>query len=487
MSGGRSLNIEGLWPRPLRRLGKDFLRSIDAESFALICRLVARRARKRSGSRKHARHLVQELIRRRHPYPHGRHERVVLSARFRSSALLSALCPDREQVWQDPRRRSRREEFQLTRFSFIDDPAATFSALCEFARAEARCVEARVHFDDAHMLDIGPYLVWGLMRQDMAPVLSGGRISEGVRQAVDATGLREFMRISPRRNHHDGRIAPFPLRRKHGGQLGDAANLAFRPSSKEKVSTDLVETVDGWLHAAGVQLTSHGTQQLASLCAEILDNAERHARPEGGGEWAVAGLMERRAAVRGAVDQRETLVCNLAFVNVGLSIGETICNTEDPIVAADLDEYLAQHGCARLVGDLAKARLLATVLAAQDGVSRFRQDQGARGGVGIMTAVEAVQSLGEEIGDGLGPALTVISGRACIQFAPPYLRFAEKDSVRLQWFNSDSRPEDPPDPTHVFNLPAAFPGTIITARFVLREEAVAVASATKDDNDNRPL
>lgn len=476
------MKLEHIWPRSLRRLRGDLLRQLDDETFAELLRRIRRRAFIHSGSFRHARERCRVLLRRRRPYGHSPIPKRMLVVQYKESALLDGLVGNRRASWVPPKRRTKVAHITLQNFSFIDNPIGTLQLICTLIEAEAECRDARVDFDDPHMLDIGPYLVWGLMQKDMAPYMTGGRISNGVRQALLATGLRAFMGISVQLDYQERRIVPFRLRQRRAAGTSTDTSVANSPSTKEKIGEELVQTVNRWLRAAGGKLTDEGKHKLYVLSAEILDNAERHSRQNGDGDWAVAGLMERRRlpARAEASGPEDVFVCNFAFVNLGMPIGDTIRRSQDPRVQSDIGNYLARHARRRGAEGERERSLLATTLALQDGISRFAQEGGARGGVGLMTAAEAVADLHDHIDGAPQAGLTIISGTCCVHFSGEYLGCLEEEHLRYQWFNPEQSPNAPPSVRHVFPLPAPFPGTIISARFVLEDSAYSLDTSEHD-------
>lgn len=457
------------WPMPLRDMGKAFVQSLGDADFRALCKLVATRAKTLTSSKKHARKLVAKMRKRRRAPLNLKIRRRGNSVEFRHSTVLEAFCPGRSGRWLSEEDRSRNINLDLENFSFHDSPVSTMLLLRELAFAETECYSARVNFEDRHMLDVGPYLVLGLMRQHMAPFVSGGHLPLSTRRALEATDLSKYLRIQEINADTNGAIVPFKLHRRGSTQLTDR-NIGGTPSTKEKTTEALVKAVISWLSENGELLTREGETALASLSNEILENAERHANPGESGDWSVAGLMEKRKLNSGI--DREVMVCNFAFVSVGETISKTIGLTMDPRVRRDLAQYVQTHSKGRSSGDV-----LATLLATQDGMTRTAQSLSAPGGLGLMSAVDAVAGLGDELVapdlDAVRPCLTIISGDSCIRFAGPYLKSHTSDNaLRYQWLNEGQTPRDAPDKSYAHALPVAFPGTIISARFVLAGLAV---------------
>jgi hypothetical protein len=457
--------INDLWPCPSRSLTRAILQSLDEDTFSELRRRIRRRARRNSGSDRHAKSLVREIEKRRYSEStRVRHQRL-FKAEFHESEILEALCPRRRRQWVAPRARSAQQRLRFQDFSFIDNPVGALTDLARLAQIETYCREVRVDFADVYMKDISPYLVWGMIREAMAPILVGGKINYPVRAAVEATGLAQFMRIAPMGPSLGHAIVPFPLRRRRPAYSSEDRDIAFNPSTREKLADDLVTTISTCVRRAGLELNHDGAHGVCSLVGEVLDNAERHSRDGGDGDWAVAGFVVSRQD--SGSSGRLLHYCNFAFVNVGRTIAETITTASDAHVAGSLSTYSGAHG-----GENADRRaLLATVLALQDGMSCVSQTRGSSGGVGMMSALEAVYGLGSELARSQDQALVIVSGNSCVRFLPPFWSPVVQNGLRYQWFNEEQSPNKPPANTHAFNLPHRFPGTIISARFVLAEAA----------------
>ena len=470
----RRTSLNDIWPRSFRKLTQEVVQLLSDEEFYSLCRRVYQRACQHQSNDRHARKLVRRLIRRRkgltissesldlHP--------AMLLAKYKDNSVLDSLYPDRRKKWTNPVRRKGTVNFDLEIFSFVDAPNATMRQLQAIALAECTARFGRLDFIDSRILDIGPYLVWGLMCEGMAPFLLGGKMDVSVQKVVEAVGIRKFMSMKAfkgLRSYKD--VWAFPLRQRNPGTPTATPAMAIGFS---RVADQLVDTVDEWLGALPVslELTMAARGQLNRIATEMLENAERHGRPRDEvGDWYVAGFMARREA-----DDRGGVLnvwydCHVAIVNIGSTIAESILNsteTEEKI-RNDLDAYIAQHH--------SRARrsreLLATLYAMQDGVSSLPQ---GRGGMGMMEMVTLANELGHTEDPEHQPAVTIISGRSCIRFAGPYKKYVGKssDSKRVQPFNTEKSFESPPDGDYVFDLDFGFPGTIVALRFSLDYEAL---------------
>ena len=86
-----------------------------------------------------------------------------------------------------------------------------------------------------------------------------------------------------------------------------------------------------------------------------------------------------------------------------------------------------------------------------------------------MDVVEFANSVGKTALEGFQPKVAIVSGRSYVRFDEQFGEGVEIDGRRLQWFNDKNSAMEPPSSEHVMDLPSAFPGTLITLRFVLDE------------------
>ena len=382
----------------------------------------------------------------------------MIRATFCENDILEALVPNRDQKWLPPAKRIKSEAplcLALKEFSFIDNPLGTMRQLREIAEAECVSREGRLDFEDHHILDIGPYVVLGLMHRDMVPFLDGGRMELPVQKVIEAVHLRKPMRIKPfegLRDHKD--VWAFPLRERTPGQHTAIPSMAIGFSS---AADGLVDTVNEWLGAlpTAMKLKDKASSRLNKIATEILDNAQRHGNSANDeGNWQIAGFMARRTLP----DQTESYDCHIAIVNPGIAISSNILNIMQEPIRSDLNEYIkCQSRCGL------KRETLATIYAMQDCVSSA---PGA-GGLGMMEMVEMVAELGRTENSKKKPAITIISGGSCIRFHDRYCGFERESGLRRQMFNPDCSVENAPDPNYVFDMDCVFPGTIVTMRFSL--------------------
>ena len=383
---------------------------------------------------------------------------------LRRSDVLDALYPERVGRWLPAWRRTEDIVIDIERFSFIDHPRETLRTLRRIAEAEASARNVVINLQDGHCLDIGPFMVLGMLREKMLPVVRGGRITRKLRQVIEAVDLSAFLRMRFSREERSQDVYPFPLRQRRRSGSSRSDNFAMYVTSEEAVDTRFADTVNAWLAALEppLELPRGDRAQLMTLIGEILDNAKRHSDPIAeDGTWTIAGFMEARS--RG--DDTTAYVCHLAIISPGATIFETL--QEAPAdVRESLRSYARVH---RRAGAKCDEEALWTACSLQDTVSRVPISiKGSAGGFGMMTLVETIAELGRSSKPDEQPAMAILSGASCVLVRSPHTKpMKKKSGHRVLAFNADNSLEQPPDPEYVFNLPHRFPGTIVAARFHL--------------------
>lgn len=479
LGSDNQLTVWDVWPKSHRKLTQSTLRSLPESDFHVLCRLVRERALNSGLTAGKAHQLVRSLHRRRYGHREAAYskerQRPMLLATFRTNLVLDSFFPDRKSKWIAPVHRTEEREFSLHPFSFVDDPKGSMAVLRNIAEAEAIVRTARADFEDNYVLDIAPYVVWGLMSRDMAPFMIGGTMPIPIKKVIEAVGLRRFMNMKKFPGLADQKdVWAFPLKQRYA-----AGTTTAEPKDSLAIgltADELVDTVNHWLGALPfpLELTTDAMSKLSRIVTEMLDNAERHGRSGGDGDWYLAGFMAKR-------DNR--FECHLAFVNLGITISDAIRSTPHEQTRLDLDEYARRHS--RLIeGSQRQGRdTLATLYAMQDGVSSLPE---AMGGQGMMDMVEFTNDLGYHAEDVRWPAITIVSGKSCLQFNGKYrdCRYADSEKrIRIQPFNPEGRLDHPPSRDHVYDLDDSFPGTVIAIRFSLDHHKFLEGL---EDEDDRP-
>ncbi|MHA3977430.1 hypothetical protein ACW9UR_07095 [Halovulum sp. GXIMD14794] len=446
-----------------RRLGKRITESRKSKKISQIARKRFAKKKSRQLIVRAKRGLASEAILR------NTHVDILLSKK-KESFLLSGLKPNRDDAWRGigTRIRTRKcRRIEVKNFSFLRHPVETVNSLAELAEAEADCLAANIDFGDFQCLDIGPWLVFAVMKPDMAPIFVGGQISNPMSKVVVALGLHKALSISVSPTWSGEKdIWAFPLQRRRAAGASLSPTMHLEPQSHEKVGDLLCEQISSWLTASADQeLTSYGRRIVKIIVGETLDNAERHSRPDypNDGDWMVSGMMVRRPNGLG-----ETFHCQLAFLSVGSSISETI-STCPPSIKARMEEYVKRHKRA-LASYRFSEEHLRTLFALQPEVTRDAEafNEG-RGGTGFSDIISLFADLaGIESGEN-DATLAVVSGRSCLHIRFPYCASDEANGhkARETWLNDINSPAEPPNLENVVELPREIRGTLVTMGFSL--------------------
>jgi hypothetical protein len=446
--------------RGLLKLGRKTIQGLDENQFNELLER-ARSALKRPKSEiKRQRKLLLQL-RHFQAREEGR-----ISAERRSSQILDSLLPSRTRLWVPLSRRTKKTSILVSEFSFLDNPRRAVEILCAIAKAEATVRDLRLDFADDTCLDIGPYMVLALARDQMLPIITGGRITGGVREAIDTVGLGPALRIRPDARAHLGTILPFPVQHRRATGKSEADNLSTSVTTEERQGGMLAETIDRWLGALSPPraLNERGKAGIMTVVTEALDNAKRHGDPNGSdGSWSISGFLEAQLREDGT----PVFVCHIGMLNLGATIAQSLRRAPESI-RAEVESYVADHK-SRLKREPFDEDALWTLCALQDGISRRPMSEaGARGGVGMMTLVEMMNGLNRSPLVEERPALTIISGTSCLMVRDQYHVFGgDGTPPRTLAFNPQNDLAQPPDGNYVFALPSSFPGTIVVMRFFL--------------------
>ncbi|KKJ78288.1 hypothetical protein WH95_02975 [Kiloniella litopenaei] len=409
------------------------------------------------------------VIGRKGPQYHG-FSKKILAGKYETCRIMDALYPVREEKWKAPISRRKDTELSIQDFSFLDNPVGTMEFFRKLTEIEAEALSLIINFDDDQVLDVAPFLVFGVIKQNMLPITKGGHMKPSVMKVIEAVGLRHFLEIGPfmsLKNKKD--VWAFPMKQKNIPAKKSYSKLALEPTTKEKIQDQLVIKINEWLNQIGLEFSQSGRNQLNVMAGEALDNGERHSNPESEtGNWTIAGFMAKRG--NGSSSTAYEYVCHLSIMSVGSSIGETIESTPES-AHKKIESYCDKHE-KHLIKRKFNRETLRTVCALQDGVSRFDQEkEGISGGVGIMEFVSLMNDLGSSPIVKRKPQLTIVSGKSCIMFKEQYSNGVSKgpEEPRMQWFNAKNSLDYPPDEDYVFDLPYKLQGTIVTMRFTLDE------------------
>lgn len=383
--------------------------------------------------------------------------KTVLACRKKQNIILDTFAPERNLKWFPAKdRKDHKTIINIENFSFLDFPQQTLNTLVNLAKHENHDINAVINFNDEYILDIAPYIIWGIMYQSMFPFSKGGKMTNRIKAVLKAVGVQEFLGSTDIVIPKD--ISPLLIKQKNNFGEKQLLRRDFSCSTIEKTKNELTNKLNEWLKQANLSLTEDGEAQISGIVNEVLDNAERHGSDQtNNGNWAVAGVMQKK--------NDTDFYCYLAFVNTGKTIASTIKNADNPRIKKDLNNYIDKHAGLLKRYD---RNALATLYALQDSVSckTLKNNIEIKGGFGLMDTIEFVNILGFSSVDRIKPSICIISGDSCILFREKY-HFCSSQKPRRQFFNNTNVVDNPPDDSYVFKLENSFPGTIITTRFVL--------------------
>ncbi|CEJ15360.1 hypothetical protein BN1110_05703 [bacterium YEK0313] len=392
---------------------------------------------------------------------------IVIKRRMKSDGVLDTIYPERNELWIPSWKRKKTGSLDLHRFSFIDNPIQTISLLRDIVERESTWKAYSLNFIDNNCLDISAYMVLGLLREKMLPVITGGKITAGIRRVVSAVNLSEFLNIKgngPRRVYG---IYPFTLRQRRGAGESVRDNNGKFVTSEERTASLLPETIDKWLSELNppLALSERGRINILTLIGEVLDNAKRHSDPANAdGTWSIAGFMEARERSDGST----TLACHLGIINPGHTIYQSLQRAPADI-RAQVSKYATSHTSGLFQRCPYDEEALWTVSALQDTISRVPlSEKGSRGGFGMMTLVEMINELNQSPHPEDRPRMTIVSGTSCVMVRDKHEKFRKIEAGhRIMAFNDGNVLDQPPDGEYVFTLPYRFQGTIVALRFFL--------------------
>ncbi len=367
-------------------------------------------------------------------------------------------------------------------FSLVDYPEKTMVTLSEIAKADREGNEYFIDFVDEYCLDIGPYLVFGLMRQEMERICKGGKIAPHIARVLGSVGMTQFLDMQVKTyfpSREEERIFPFHLNR-HSAIQRYTSGFESHRSAKEKHAQRFADSLNSWLSAAQMELSIPGGDRVRSMIAEILDNS-RHANPSGDdGEWAMAGFMTSQKGPNG----QELFLCHLAIASIGKTISETLLDSEDEQVRDNIEKYVSAHVSkdANFNGDTLRAVCALIDRISCEGTLKNKD----LGGCGMSSLIVMLQTLGSESILHHEPRITIISGKSCIRLRKPYNIMISQNTDGLgpyfQAFNEEQDLAVPPDQGYVYELEQRFPGTVIALKFTINSEELQerVANANKE-------
>ncbi|WP_282608424.1 hypothetical protein [Pelagibius sp. Alg239-R121] len=382
--------------------------------------------------------------------------------RKQSQALLNGLAPDRNSTQRATLRKlsERNNRISLDCFSFLDSPEETILRLVEIAEVDAVGVKYSIDFEDEYCLDVGPYMLLGLMQQEMAETCDGGKMSRPLMKVLEAVGLRTFLKMGLFPINAVNDVLPVRLT-THSGIRQNRLGFESHESAKERVARRFSESINNWLMALRFMLTNNGSDWVRSLLAEVLDNS-RHANPaDADGGWSVAGFM----VARERADGTPRFICHIGIVTLGATFAQSLLNSEEPKILSNIRSYASAH---KNSSELYDYDALITTCALMDKVScEGTYADRDIGGCGMSSLINMMNGLGKSSRSDEQPEMAIISGNSCLALKPPYNQMEQVDQSYLQAFNVEQDLNQPPSDAHVYKLKHRVPGTVISLRFTI--------------------
>lgn len=238
---------------------------------------------------------------------------------------------------------------------------------------------------------------------------------------------------------------------------------------KEVDTTKLVEYVNACLARVKKELTPTSWDSLATVIGEILANAEEHSTTNH--RFAI-GYFQQHQGIGGSYG-----IFNLAIMNFGDTIYQKFKDKDCPNPQAvesmkQLSNKYTEKGFFKF--NVFEEETLWTLYALQDGVTSIAPGLNVRRGHGSIQFIDHfLQLKGERDYKDAISVMWLLSGKSKIVFDGKY-RLAKRhvgdSSFNIMSFNEEGTFDVQPDRECVTFTPQHFPGTIIAAQIVLKED-----------------
>lgn len=283
-------------------------------------------------------------------------------------------------------------------------------------------------------------------------------MNASVRDILLASGLPRHLGAEYKMQYDESHVETFEMVM---GECGAPTKISGR------VSTSMTNYFNKCLRKQGMELNDDGTLLLSRILGEVINNCEIHGDNES--TWYTQGYYK----TQGSDSYGEM---QLLFLNIGNTIYEGLKYNSSKETQVRLKCFLQKHR--KYMSSEWNEEIISTVFALQQGISRLR-DREIEGyearGTGTVRLIEQMHIIGESE-SGLKPRMTVVSGKAYIDFSGTYkmqnVRF-DNDRVfgngqkKIIAFNEENNIYRPADSSKVKRLQENFPGTIISLKFYL--------------------
>jgi len=228
--------------------------------------------------------------------------------------------------------------------------------------------------------------------------------------------------------------------------------------------TELTDFFDRCFMDNGFKIKDEAKGCLIDTFGEIIRNAEEHSSNTID-NWNVIGCYSKK-----------NHVCSFSIINRGKSFFESL-SASDSKASAALDEVdnvlLKQRDfISRMLGNKEQyIENIWTMMALQDGISAKRCQSGKSSsrGLGMMDVISFIDGIRNK--ENKKSRLKIISGKTSIliDYSFPIIK-KENGQRRLMIFNDEQNLHLPPKKEYINSMDIKFPGTIISADFIIDQE-----------------
>ncbi len=256
----------------------------------------------------------------------------------------------------------------------------------------------------------------------------------------------------------------FPDITKYKLSIGTLNSRDF-PERREVHITQLVDYVLLSLSKMKKVLSADSISNLYKVIGEVLINAEEHSTTNR--RYSIGYFQEK------IVNEEHVGVFNLVIMNFGSTVYEKFkdpeCGNQEVVKQMkDLSSQYTQNGF--FTNAKFEEETLWTLYALQEGVTSHKDWKRGNGSICFIDSFFKLNSI--EQADNFDSVMIIKSGHTQILFNGKY-KITEKNKngtiFKMMTFNESGEIENKPDPNYVKHTNNYFPGTIITAKIVLKE------------------
>ena len=237
----------------------------------------------------------------------------------------------------------------------------------------------------------------------------------------------------------------------------------YEESPSERAARRLVEFVNNCLSTSGIELTDFGRHSLGQYAGEVLDNATQHS---GTDDWVLVGYLDLSSPEK---------ICEISIFNFGKSYAETFIDLPPGhFTRQQIEPFVALHAGRGFFRAGWEADNLLTVVALQGQISSKNEKSNDTRGNGTIELIKFFQDVHDAtpLASTVPAKMAIVSGRTHILFDGKHSMVPDSNGREIIAFNTTNSLKQPPDRSHVKCLSGVeFPGTIVSVRFPLSEEA----------------